>query len=120
MISVHQPWLREQAGRLFNFALRLSGATRLADTQCGFKAFRREAARAIFPLVEQDGFGFDVEVIVLAEMLGFRILELPVDWADAAGSKVRPLRDGISSLAEAVLAARRIRHKYQDHAHPRS
>ena len=119
-IKIRQPWLRERAGRLFNVALRLSGATRLRDTQCGFKAFRREAARAIFPLVEQDGFGFDVEAIVLAEMLGFRILELPVDWADAAGSKVRPLRDGITSLVEAVLAARRIRHKYRSHANSRS
>ena len=120
VIKIRQPWLRERAGRLFNIVLRLSGATRLADTQCGFKAFRREAARAIFPLIEQDGFGFDVEAIVLAEALGFKILELPVDWADAAGSKVRPLRDVITSLMEAVLAARRIRNKYRSHANTRS
>lgn len=120
VIAIRQPWSRETAGRLFNIALRLCGSTRLTDTQCGFKAFRRAAARAIFPLVGQDGFGFDVEAIVLAEVLGFRILELPVEWADAAGSKVRPIRDGISSLVEAVLAARRIRRKYCNHAHPRS
>ena len=120
VISVRQPWHREYAGRLFNIALRLTGSTRFTDTQCGFKAFHREAARAIFPLVEQNGFGFDVEAIELAEVLGFRILELPVDWADAAGSKVRPLRDGLGSLAEAVLAARRIRNKYRGHAHSRS
>ena len=120
VIKIHQSWLRERAGRLFNIGLRLAGATRLRDTQCGFKAFRREAVRAIFPLVEQEGFGFDVEALVLAEMLGCRILELPVEWADAAGSKVRPLRDGIGSFAHAVLAARRIRHKYRNHADSRS
>lgn len=120
VIAIHQPWLRESAGRLFNIALRLTGSTKITDTQCGFKAFRRETAREIFPLVGQDGFGFDVEAIVLAQALGFRIIELPVEWADAAGSKVRPLRDGIGALVEAVLAARRIRRKYRGHAHPRS
>jgi len=120
VIAVHQPWPREAAGRLFNIVLRLAGSTRLADTQCGFKAFQREAAQAIFPLVAQDGFGFDVEAIALAEEMGYRIRELPVEWADAAGSKVRPIRDGVGSLVEAVLAARRIRRKYRKYAHPRS
>jgi len=112
VIAVRQPLARELAGRLFNRVLRYAGATRFADTQCGFKAFRREAAREIFSRVRQQGFGFDVEAVVLAEALGFRVLELPVEWADAPGSKVRPLRDGVRALVEAVLAARRIRREY--------
>ncbi|MDX2081419.1 MAG: glycosyltransferase family 2 protein [Terrimicrobiaceae bacterium] len=106
-----QPFLREASGRFFNMSLRFLGVTRLLDTQCGFKAFRREAAREIFSRVEQDGFGFDVEVVVLADILGYRMLERPVRWTDADGSKVRPL-DGVMALVEAVLAARRLRRKY--------
>lgn len=120
MITIHQPWLRETAGRLFNCALRLAGVTCFADTQCGFKAFRREAAQEIFSRLEQDGFGFDVELLALAEILGFRVLELPVEWANASDSKVRPLRDGVRALRDAVLAVRRARRKYQNHAKPRS
>lgn len=109
VIPIRQPLSRELAGRLFNMALRLAGVTRFADTQCGFKAFRREAAREIFSRVRQDGFGFDVEALAIAEALGFRVTELPVEWSDAPGSKLRPLRDGVSALCDAVLAARRIR-----------
>jgi len=109
VIPIRQPLSRELAGRLFNLALRLAGVTRFADTQCGFKAFRREAAREIFSRVHQDGFGFDVEALAIAEALGFRVTELPVEWSDAPGSKLRPLRDGVSALCDAVLAARRIR-----------
>jgi dolichyl-phosphate beta-glucosyltransferase len=112
VIAVRQPLLRELAGRLFNRVLRHTGVTRFADTQCGFKAFRREAAREIFSRVGQQGFGFDVEVVVLAEVLGFRVQEMPVEWADAPGSKLRPLRDGVRALMDAVLAARRIRREY--------
>lgn len=111
-IVVRQPLAREASGRLFNLVLRLFGVTRLLDTQCGFKAFRREPAREIFSRVQQDGFGFDVEVVVWAELLGCRLVELPVEWADAPGSKVRPLRDGVSALIAAILSARRIRRQH--------
>lgn len=109
VIAIRQPLSRELAGRLFNLVLRLAGVTRLKDTQCGFKAFRRMAAREIFSRVRQRGFGFDVEALAIAEALGFRVVELPVEWSDAPGSKLRPLRDGVSALCDAVLAARRIR-----------
>jgi len=109
VIAVRQPLSREIAGRIFNLSLRLAGVTRFKDTQCGFKAFRRGAARDIFSRVRQNGFGFDVEALAIAEALGFRVAELPVEWSDAPGSKLRPLRDGVSALCEAVLAARRVR-----------
>jgi dolichyl-phosphate beta-glucosyltransferase len=86
------------------------GITRIADTQCGFKAFTREAAREVFSRVEQDGFGFDVEALLIAEMLGLRLRELPVEWSDVKGSKVSPL-NGFFALRDAVLAARRLRRK---------
>lgn len=108
VLPVRQPWLRELSGRIFNFALRISGVTRLRDTQCGFKAFRREAAREIFARVGQDGFGFDVEALLIAEKLGCTIRELPVEWSDVKGSKVSAL-NGFAALRDAVLAARRVR-----------
>lgn len=108
VLPVRQPLLREFSGRVFNFALRLLGITRLGDTQCGFKAFRREAAREIFSRVGQDGFGFDVEALLVAEKLGYKIRELPVEWSDVKGTKVSAL-NGFAALRDAVLAARRVR-----------
>ncbi len=119
ILPVRQPFLREASGRAFNKLLRLCGVTHLSDTQCGFKAFRRAAVKPIFSRVRQDGFGFDVEVVVLAEQMGFALRELPVEWSDVKGSKVKPL-DGARAFLEAVLAARRIRRETPPHAIPRS
>lgn len=107
VIPVSQPFFRVFYGRIFNLALRICGATSFKDTQCGFKAFRREAAREVFSRLTLDGFGFDVEAMALAEALRLRIIERPVEWSDAPGTKVRALRDGTSAFFEAVLAAKR-------------
>lgn len=111
VIPRSQPLLRVVYGRIFNLCLRFLGVTRFKDTQCGFKAFRREVVGAVFPRLTIDGFGFDVEALVLAEKAGYRVVDRPVEWSDAPGSKVSALRDGISSFFEAVLAARRARGK---------
>ncbi len=102
-----QPLQRVLAGRAFNLCLRLCGATKFHDTQCGFKAFRNAAAKAVFENLTVDGFGFDVEALALADHLGFKIVERPVEWCDAPGSKVRALRDGSKAFLEAVAGARR-------------
>lgn len=107
VIPRNQPFFRVVSGRLFNHALRLTGATSFKDTQCGFKAFRREAARKIFSKVELDGFAFDVEALALAEAFGYKIVERPVEWTDAPGSSVNA-RSGASAFYDAVLAARRV------------
>jgi glycosyltransferase involved in cell wall biosynthesis len=107
VIPISQPFFRVFYGRVFNMALRLCGATSFKDTQCGFKAFRRAAAREVFSRLSLDGFGFDVEAMALAEALRLRIVERPVEWSDAPGTKVRALRDGTSAFFEAVLAAKR-------------
>jgi glycosyltransferase involved in cell wall biosynthesis len=107
VIPISQPFFRVFYGRLFNLALRIFGATSFKDTQCGFKAFRRDAAQAVFSRLTLDGFGFDVEAMALAEALRLRIVERPVEWSDAPGTKVRALRDGTSAFFEAVLAAKR-------------
>jgi len=99
LIGVHQPWLREQSGRVFNLAVRLATRLPFWDTQCGFKAFRMDVCR---PLVEGgriDRFGFDVELLYAAHMAGLRMLEQPVRWDDAAGSKVS-FRSGLDGFLE--------------------
>ena len=108
-ITRAQPDSRVFFGRTFNFWLRVLGATKFRDTQCGFKAFRHDTARAVFSRLTLDGFGFDVEALALAEALGFRILERPVEWRDAPGSKVRALRDGTAAFWSALFAAHRAR-----------
>jgi dolichyl-phosphate beta-glucosyltransferase len=92
---------------VFNLALRICGVTSFKDTQCGFKAFRRDAGREVFSRLTLDGFGFDVEAMAIAEALRLRIIERPVEWSDAPGTKVRALRDGTSAFVEALLAAKR-------------
>jgi len=105
-IHLHQPWIRETAGKAFNFCVRTLTTLPYRDTQCGFKAFRREAAQAIFSRQTIAGFGFDVEVLYLARLLGYRTLEIPVHWSDDRRTKVRPLRDGGRMLGD-LLRIRR-------------
>ena len=99
---------RKLSGHVFNFLVRRLGVASVVDTQCGFKLFRGQVADALFPLVTTDGFGFDVELLMLAELHGYRIAEVPVNWADQPGSKVGVLREGPRMLIEVVAARRRL------------
>ncbi len=88
LIGVHQPWRREQGGRVFNLAVRLATGLPFWDTQCGFKAFRMSACRPIIEGATIDRFGFDVELLYVAYRAGLRLKEIPVRWDHAEGSKV--------------------------------
>lgn len=88
LIGVHQPLFRERAGQLFNWVMQRVLRLSIKDTQCGFKLFRQDAARAIFTRQTLDRFGFDAEALFLARKLGFSIREIAVRWNDVAGSKV--------------------------------
>lgn len=100
LIGQRQPWRREQGGKVFNAIVRLTTGLPFADTQCGFKAFRMEAARPIIERARIDGFGFDVELLFLAQKAGLRLLEVPVRWDHNEGSKVHIVRDSPRMLAE--------------------
>ena len=100
-IVIKQPPMRRLSGWAFNRVLRLGGLTRFADTQCGCKLFRHDVAKAIFALSELNGFAFDVEILNIAEQLGYRMMEVPVTWGDAGGSRVWLPRDGIKALRDA-------------------
>ncbi len=111
-LVVHQPLYREMLGRGFNKAVQLLAVPGIDDTQCGFKMFRREAARDVFSRCKLDGFGFDFESMMVARDLGLRIEEVPIRWSHQEGSKVSMLRDGTRMLADLVrlrLAGRKAR-----------
>ena len=101
-IAIHQPWLRENMGRVFNMILRLAGLTSFLDTQCGFKAFTANAADMLFPTLHIDGFGFDVELLHLAEHAGLRIDEIPVRWLNSDDSRVGMFYDAARMLRDAI------------------
>jgi len=103
LIGQHQPWRREQAGRVFNLLVRLATGLPFWDTQCGFKAFRVDVCRPIFEAARLDGFAFDVELLYLAHRAGLHIREIPVRWNHSAGSKVRFFQDSLRMLLEVIV-----------------
>jgi dolichyl-phosphate beta-glucosyltransferase len=115
-IVKQQSWLRRSMGQFFNVVMRGVTGLRLRDTQCGFKAFRRLAREAIFPLQTLDGFAFDVELLLLAERLGFHVADLPVHWSDAEGSKVHLLRDSWRMLRDAFRVRRIVERTLRERA----
>ena len=102
LIGVHQPWRREQAGRVFNLVVRLATGMPFWDTQCGFKAFRLDVCRPILEEARVQGFAFDVELLFLAYRGGLRLREVPVCWNHAEGSKVRVIHDSLRMLREVI------------------
>ncbi|MYW63872.1 glycosyltransferase [Streptomyces sp. SID8379] len=89
---------REFISRAYNLILRGSLQARFSDAQCGFKAIRRDVAQALLPLIEDTGWFFDTEMLVLAERAGLRIHEVPVDWVDDPNSTVHIVRTATDDL----------------------
>jgi len=99
-----QPLMRQLYGRLFNLGLRIVLGLNFKDTQCGFKAFTREAAHVIFPRQRVERWGFDPEILFLAAKFKLKTVEVPVEWAHDHRSKINPLRDGLRMGTEVLLA----------------
>jgi putative flippase GtrA len=97
---------RELISRCYNLLLRGTLAARFSDAQCGFKAIRREVAEGLLPLVEDTGWFFDTELLVLAERAGLRIHEVPVDWVDDPDSSVDLLATAVADLKGVARLAR--------------
>ena len=89
---------REVISRCYNVLLRTALTTRFSDAQCGFKAIRRDRAALLLPLVQDTGWFFDTELLVLAERSGLRIHEVPVDWVDDPDSRVDVLATAMADL----------------------
>jgi glycosyltransferase involved in cell wall biosynthesis len=101
---VGEPWTRHAIGRVFNLMVRVVAVPGVHDTQCGYKMFSADAVRQLFPLVRQNGFAFDVELLYMARRAGLRIREVPITWLYRSGSQVR-FRTGLAAFAH-ILAIR--------------
>jgi glycosyltransferase involved in cell wall biosynthesis len=103
LISVHQSVFREYAGIVFNFIVRTILRLPFVDTQCGFKAFRRERCQVIFQQQRIDRFGFDPELLYLARHHGLSAAEIPVRWAHSPDTKVSMWRDSIQMFLDVFI-----------------
>ncbi len=101
-----EPFHRHIMGRVFNLIVRVLLLPGLSDTQCGFKCFRRDIALELFALGRIGGWSFDVEILYLGRLKGYRIIEVPVNWYYGEKSKVRPVLDTWAMLKE-VFAIRK-------------
>ena len=104
-LLIKQPLHRRGMGRAFNFLVSTTCLRGIRDTQCGFKLFRASNARPVFRALKTFGFAFDVEVLMRSRRLGHRMAEVPVQWSDAAGSRIRPIQDSCRMALEIVRMA---------------
>jgi dolichyl-phosphate beta-glucosyltransferase len=102
-------WRRAVAGRIFARVARWMVPVSVRDTQCGFKMFRRDAARRLFPLSQEQGYMFDIELLALADHLGYRVAEVPIHWTEIPGSKLKMSREWRHILSGLRRTRRRLR-----------
>lgn len=95
-----EPKYRHIMGRVFNWLVRILAVHGIQDTQCGFKCFHADAAHDVFQVQTINGWGFDVEILFVAQKRGYRIVEVPIDWYYQSQSKVHPVRDTINMFRE--------------------
>lgn len=107
LIGVHQPWRREQGGKVFNLLVRTATGLPFWDTQCGFKAFRMDKFRPLLGKMTIDRFGFDVEFLYAAYHNDLRLKEIPVRWDHCEGTKVSIFRDSLRMFSEVREIRRR-------------
>ncbi len=116
LIGVHQPWRREQGGRIINLIVRLATALPFWDTQCGFKAFRMSVCRPLAEAATIERFGFDVEYLTVAHLAGLRLKEIAVRWDHNDGSKLSVWRDTPRLIEEVRTVRRQARRGVYDQA----
>jgi glycosyltransferase involved in cell wall biosynthesis len=100
LIDVHESLFREFAGIIFNRIVRIVLWLPFVDTQCGFKAFRRERCRIIFEQQRIERFGFDPELLYLARHHGLKATEIPVRWSHSPATKINMMRDSIQMFVD--------------------
>jgi dolichyl-phosphate beta-glucosyltransferase len=100
--EVHQPLHRQLMGKTFNLIVQSLLLPGIWDTQCGFKLFKGEVARELAPSLQIEGFAYDVELLYLANLAGYRICEIPVRWINSDTTRVSALRDSTRMLRDVV------------------
>jgi len=101
--TIRQPLYRQFFGRCFNAVTRMVMSLPFADTQCGFKAFTRDAAQTVFQLQTIERWGFDPEILFIALKRGYRIEEVPVSWAHDERTRISYLKDGVRMLQDIAI-----------------
>ena len=99
-ITQKQPWFRQKIGIIFNKITKFLVLNDFSDTQCGFKLFSGRIARELFKNAQINRFAFDVEILALAKLNGYKISEVPVIWKNSIDSKVNPLLDSFQMLKD--------------------
>lgn len=108
-IGRSQSWIRRKMGEVFNWLVQgITGLRGIRDTQCGFKAFRMPVGSKLFQALQENGFAFDVEILLRARRLGLPTASIPVSWFDQKGSKVRIVRDSLKMLRAILLLRHRV------------
>jgi len=105
-IRYDEPEQRHITGRVFNFIIRILAVPRIQDTQCGFKGFRADVAEDLFQHQSIEGWAFDVEILYIANLRGYEIIELPIPWYYRQESKISVFRDSLRMLLD-ILKIRR-------------
>ena len=101
-IRYDEPEYRHFTGRIFNLLIRLLALPKLHDTQCGFKGFRAEIAEDLFHCQSITGWAFDVEILFIAKIRGYKITELPIPWYYNEESKINVLRDSLRMFFDLI------------------
>lgn len=101
-VKEHQPFYREYMGKIFNKFVQLLVFRGIPDTQCGFKAFKKDVADKLFSHSKINGFSFDVEILYLAKKYGYKLEQIPVEWYNDARSKVHPVKDSFEMFCELI------------------
>lgn len=115
LIGEHQPWRREQGGKVFNLVVRVLTGLPFWDTQCGFKAFDMKKFRPLLDLMQIERFGFDVEFLYVADLHGLRLQEIPVRWNHDERTKVSVFRDSFRMFNEVREIRRNARRGVYNH-----
>ena len=105
-VRYNEPVYRHVMGRVFNWLVKIMAVPGFEDTQCGFKCFHRSVSGDLFSQQTINGFGFDVEVLYIAQKRGYSIVEIPIHWYYQSESKVHPVRDTIRMFRDMMTVRR--------------
>lgn len=109
-IDRSQPWYRRLGGKGFGVFMRaVTGLRGIADTQCGFKFFHHDVAKRLFALQQIDGYMYDVEILLLAQHLNYKVREVPIRWRDDGDTRLDLVRGNLRNLRDILPVRARVR-----------